>query len=108
MEFADRGAHRLSMPRNIEEGTVQYLADTLHIHQIGYRDWVAVRAPDTTEAEYFRLPPDGRTSIIEIARTAFDGNEQPMRLTVTVYPADRNQLVFDFGQVPDPDAGREM
>lgn len=107
MEFADRGAHRLSMPRNIEEGTVQYLADTLHIHQMGYRDWVAVRAPDTTEAEYFRLPPDGRTSIIEIARTAFDGNEQPMRLTVTVYPADRNQLVFDFGQVPDPDAGRE-
>ena len=31
VEFADRGAERLRGPRNIEEGTVQYLADTLHI-----------------------------------------------------------------------------
>jgi GntR family transcriptional regulator len=100
MEFADRGADKLSRPRNIEEGTVQYLADTLHIHQMGYRDWLTVRTPDTTEAEFFRLSPDGRTSIIEISRTAFDGNGQPMRLTVTVYPADRNQFIFDFGQVP--------
>jgi GntR family transcriptional regulator len=101
MEFADRGADRLARPRNIEEGTVQYLADTLRIHQMGYRDWLTVRAPDASEAEFFRLPPDGRTSIIEISRTAFDGNEQPMRLTVTVYPADRNQFIFDFGQVPE-------
>ena len=101
MDFADRGADRLGRPRNIEEGTVQYLADTLHIHQVGYRDWLTVRAPDIAEAEFFRLPPDGRTSIIEISRIAFDGNGQPMRLTVTVYPADRNQFIFNFGQVPE-------
>ena len=103
IEFADRGADRLSRPRNIEEGTVQYLAETLHIHQMGYRDWLTVRAPDITEAEFFRLPPDNRTSIIEISRIAFDGNGQPMRLTVTVYPADRNQFIFNFGQIPQPD-----
>ena len=101
MEFLDRGAMRLTRPDNIDEGTVQYLADTLGIHQMGYRDWFSVRAPDASEADFFRLPPDGRTSIIEVSRTAFDGNGQPMRLTVTVYPADRNQFIFDFGQVPE-------
>ena len=35
MEFADRGAERLRSARNISEGTVQYLADTLHIRQVG-------------------------------------------------------------------------
>src|SRR5215469_16951168 len=38
MEFADRGAERLRRARDITEGTVQYLADTLHILQAGYSD----------------------------------------------------------------------
>ncbi len=101
MEFADRGAERLRSARNISEGTVQYLADTLHIRQVGYRDWITVRAPNPAEADFFKLPPDGRTPVYEVFRTAFDGNGQPMRLTVTVYPADRNQFIFDFGEVPD-------
>jgi DNA-binding GntR family transcriptional regulator len=101
MEFADRGAERLRGARNISEGTVQYLADTLHIRQVGYRDWITVRAPNAVETEFFKLPPDGRVSIYEIFRTAFDGNEQPIRLTVTVYPADRNQFIVNVGGVPE-------
>ena len=101
MEFVERGAVRLTHPDDIEQGTVRYLAEELGIHQNGYRDWLVVRAPDANEAAFFRLPPDGRTPVIEIARTAFDGNRQPMRVTVTVYPADRNQFVFDFGQIPE-------
>lgn len=107
MDFVTRGAVRLTSPEDIPEGTVQYLADTLGIHQMGYRDWLAVRTPDGNEAEFFRLPPDGRTSIIEISRTAFDGNGQPMRLTVSVYPADRNQFLIDFGQVPEQEKDQE-
>jgi GntR family transcriptional regulator len=103
MEFADRGAERLRRSRNIDEGTVKYLADTLNIHQVGYRDWIIVRAPDSNDTEFFKLSADGRTSVVEISRTAFDGNGQPMRLTVTVYPADRNQFIFDFGEVPMPE-----
>jgi GntR family transcriptional regulator len=101
MEFLQRGADRLTQPFDIEHGTVQYLADTLRIHQTGYRDWLVVRAPNPNETDFFKLPPDGRTPVIEIARTAFDANGQPMRVTVTVYPADRNQFVFDFGQIPE-------
>ena len=102
MEFAERGAARLTHPDDIEKGTVRYLAEELGIHQNGYRDWIVVRSPDTDETEFFRLPADGRTSIIQASRTAFDGNGQPMRVTVSVYPADRNQLIFDAGQIPEP------
>jgi len=102
MEFADRGAERLRSARNIEEGTVKYLAETLHIYQKGYRDWITVRAPNATEAEFFKLPPDGRVAMYVLFRTAFDGNGQPMRLTVTVFPADRNQFIVEVGEVPEP------
>jgi GntR family transcriptional regulator len=100
VEFADRGAERLRSAGNIKEGTVQYLADTLHIRQIGYRDRIMVRAPNPSETDFFKLPPDGRVSMYEIIRTAYDGNGQPMRVTVTVYPADRNQFLLDVGDVP--------
>ena len=33
-------------------------------------------------------------------KTAFAGNEQPMRLTVTIVRADRNQFIVDVGSVP--------
>ena len=101
MEFADRGAERLRSARNIDEGTVQYLADTLHIRQVGYRDWITVKTPNPAEADFFRLPADGRVPMCEITRTAFDGNGQPMRVTVTVYPADRNQFIINVGTVPE-------
>lgn len=102
MEFADRGAERLRRAGDIEEGTVQYLADILHIKQAGYRDWITVRAPNATETDFFALPTDGRIAMYEIFRTAFDGNGQPMRLTITVCPADRNQFYVDIGNVPEP------
>ena len=102
MEFADRGAERLRSARNIDEGTVEYLARTLRIRQVGYRDMITVRAPNSTEADFFKLPPDGRVPMYEITRTAYDGNAQPMRVTVTVYPADRNQFIVNIGDVPNP------
>jgi GntR family transcriptional regulator len=107
MDFADRGAIRLRSSRNIEQGTVKYLADTLHLRQVGYRDWITVRAPNNTEADFFKLPPDGRVPMFEIFRTAFDGNGQPMRLTITVYPADRNQFIVNVGDVPEPVIAQE-
>ena len=91
-------------PADIEEGTVQYLADTLRIHQ-----WVT-----GTGSPCGRRTPTKRSSsnclrrpvpMYEISRTAYDGNGQPMRLTVTVYPADRNQFVVDVGTVPELQRG---
>lgn len=101
VEFAERGADRLRSSKNIEEGAVQYLREKLGIKQVGYRDWITVRVPNAIEADFFKVPTDGRIAMFEIFRTAFDGNGNPIRLTVTVLPADRNQFTVNVGDVPD-------
>jgi GntR family transcriptional regulator len=98
--FALRGAERLLDNEDISQGTVRYLEETLNIKQVGYRDWITVRAPDQNEVAFFGLPADGRVPVYEIFRTAFDQNGTPMRLTVTIFPADRNQFIIDVGDVP--------
>jgi GntR family transcriptional regulator len=100
MEFVLNGADRLMQAEDIKLGTVKYLAATLDLQQVGYRDWITVRAPDATEAIFFNLPQDGRIGVFEIRRTAFDQKSKPMRLTVSVFPTDRNEFVLDVGDVP--------
>jgi GntR family transcriptional regulator len=95
------GANRLLEAKNINEGTVEYLRTALGLKQAGYRDKLIVRTPDQNETRFFRLPGDGRVSVIEIRRIAFDDNDRPMRLTVSVYPADRNQFALNLGKVPE-------
>lgn len=98
--FAWQGAERLLDNDDIEQGTVKYLEDTLGIKQVGYRDWITVRAPDNDEVAFFGLPPDGRVPVYEIFRTAFDQTGKPMRVTVTIFPVDRNQFIIDVGDIP--------
>ncbi len=85
------GALRLLEARNIAEGTVEYLRGVLGLKQAGYRDKLIVRTPDQNETAFFKLPDDGRVSVIEIRRIAFDDNGGH-RCDWTVYPADRNQF----------------
>lgn len=98
--FFSQGAERLMDNDGIPEGTVRYLADTLGLRQVGYRDWITVRAPDAAEASFFTVPQDGRVGVFEIFRTGFDQTGTPMRLTVTVFPTDRNEFVVNVGDVP--------
>lgn len=105
MDFVLKGARRLIEPSEIAEGTVAYLKDTLGLKQVGYRDWITFRSPDTNELVFFALPDDGRVPVYEFFRTAFDQNGQPMRVTVSVFPADRNQFIVDVGAVPAPRLG---
>ena len=101
MSFVGRGALRLIEATNIERGTVAYLAETLKIEQAGWHDRITVRNPDETETTFFRLPDDGRVPVIETRRTAFDQHGTPVRLTISVYPADRNQFAVNVGRVPE-------
>jgi GntR family transcriptional regulator len=102
-QFALEGAERLLDDQDIEEGTVRYLQETLGLKQVGYRDWITVRAPDVNEISHFRLPPDGRVQVFEIFRTAYDQNGNPTRVTVTIFPTDRNQFIVNVGDVPPTD-----
>ena len=100
MSLVEKGATQLLFADNIEEGTVKYLAKQLRIEQAGYRDSIGVRAPDEMETAFFKLPADGRVSVFEIFRVAFDQRGDRFRLTATMYPADRNRFVINVHNVP--------
>jgi GntR family transcriptional regulator len=107
MSLVERGAGRLIQARNISEGVVAYLGAKLQLTQVGYRDTITVRAPDTNETTFFRLPADGRVAVFEVLRTAFDQDRQPFRLTISVYPSDRNQFAVNVGHVPEGDGAQQ-
>jgi len=101
MEFVTSGlAPRLLMADDIPEGTVRYLEDALGCRQVGYRDWITARGPDSSEQQFFGIGHD--CVVLELFRTGFDEGGSPMRVTVTVYPADRNQFIVNSGEVPSP------
>lgn len=92
-------APRLLQSDDIAEGTVNYLRDC-GIEQAGYRDSIEVRKPNGREADFFGIPSDGRIEIMEIYRVGFDQHHNRVRLTITVYRADRNRFVINVGDVP--------
>jgi GntR family transcriptional regulator len=100
MRFVEAGAVRLIQAADIKEGVVVYLATELGIKQVGYSDKILVRSPDPNETAFFKLPDDGRVAVVEVLRTGFDENGDPLRFTTTVFPADRNQFVFNVGTTP--------
>jgi len=100
MRFVEQGAIHLIQATDISQGTVTYLREKLGVDQVGWRDIIVVRAPNEVEANFFKLPDDGRVSVIETRRTTFDSHGSPVRLTISVYPADRNQFAVNVGQVP--------
>jgi GntR family transcriptional regulator len=72
----------------------------LGLKQVGYRDWITARAPHETEQKFFAISHD--STVFALSRTGFDQNGNPMRVTVTIYPADRNQFIVNSGTVPSP------
>lgn len=100
MEFVTRGAERLVDAVDIEEGVLKYLEDKLRLKQAGYQDRISVRPPDQDESIFFELPENASVSLIELSRTAYAVGGEPIRFTVTVYPADRNMLFYNIGNVP--------
>lgn len=99
MDFVTKGATRLLMAEDIDGGAVRYLADTMGIKQVGYTDWITARGPNKNEQSFFGLAYDA--TVFEIFRTGFDQTGTPLRVTVTVWPADSNQFIVNVGKVPD-------
>ena len=78
---------------------VKYL-ETLGIKQIGWRDTIVARPTTPDERAFFGLSEKVQVAIFEFRRTGYDENGTPIRFTVTVYPADRNQFQMEAGRVP--------
>lgn len=95
MEFITKGATKLLMALDIEEGSVAYLANEIGIRQTGYRDWITGRLATDDEQSFFGI---GHNSAVFVdSRVAFDQNNTPIRLTVTIFPVDRNHLIVNVG-----------
>lgn len=95
MDFITKGATKLLMATDIEEGSVQYVANEIGIRQTGYRDWITGRLATEEEQVFFGI---GHNAAVFVdSRVAFDQNNTPMRLTVTIFPVDRNQLIVNVG-----------
>jgi GntR family transcriptional regulator len=97
-----RRAPQLLDSGDVKEGTIAYMAKR-GIRQVGYRDAIEWRAPTEEETGYFDLPADGHVQVVEVCRIAFDQDKKRVRLTITVYRADRNRFVFNVGEVPISD-----
>jgi GntR family transcriptional regulator len=102
MKYLEQGAVDLRLKRDIEDGVIAYLREKLGIKQVGLRDQIVVRPPNDDEAKFFRLPDNGTAPVVVIFRTGYaeaPENPVPFRVTITVYPADRNQFVINSGKV---------
>ncbi|HEX4830595.1 MAG TPA: GntR family transcriptional regulator [Trebonia sp.] len=98
-EFATK-APRLIKAEDVPEGFVRYLEEVMGIKQTSYRDWITARAADDNEQRFFGIPHD--STVFEVFRSTFDQNGNAMRVTVTVFPADRNQFIYNVGDPPGP------
>jgi GntR family transcriptional regulator len=99
LDWVHRGAEGLLEPEDINEGAVEHLAKTIRLRQVGYRDLISARLPDEKEQELFNLTHNH--TVIEVYRTSFAEDMTPIRVTITVFPSDRNQIVYDAGTVPE-------
>src|SRR6202042_765130 len=88
MDFITKGATELLMAKDIDGGAVKYLADEIGIRQSGYRDWITGRLADDEEQAFFGIGHNA--AVFSASRVAFDQDNKPMRLTVTIFPVDRN------------------
>jgi GntR family transcriptional regulator len=97
MKWVQKGADGLLAPDTIPEGAVKLL-ESAGLTQVGYRDLLSARLPDEEEQTLFDLTHND--TVIEVYRTSYTQDETPIRVTVTVFPSDRNKVAYDIGGVP--------
>lgn len=95
MEFVNRGALQLIENMNLDQGAAAYLKKAIGITQASWSDVITARAAETAEITFFGLPATRQVPVIEIQRIAYDETGNPMRLIITVFPADRNNLRYE-------------
>ena len=103
MDFIKKGANELLMAKDIDGGAVRYLADEIGVKQTGYRDWITGRLATEDEQAFFKISHNA--AVFVASRVAYDQDNTPMRLTVTIFPVDRNQLIVNVGPNVPPLTG---
>ncbi len=100
MVLVERGASQLIQADLIHPGAVVYIEDRLGVKRAGRRDRLVVRASDRRETDFFGLHDDGRIAVIELIQTVHDESGAPFVVSITTFPADRNEFVMTSGAAP--------
>jgi GntR family transcriptional regulator len=105
MELVTRGATRLLLAADdLPEGSLVYLSQSLAVVARTWRAKMLARSPDDNEARLFGLSGREGVAIVEIRHIYYaeDTHEPglPFCVTVSAYPADRNQFTLSAGEVP--------
>jgi GntR family transcriptional regulator len=107
MAFVHQGATGLLEVKDIAEGVRRYLDSALGIKEVGSHDTMRVRAPSSGEATAFKIPDDGRVAVFETRQIGVDVDHKPLRVTISIYPADRNQFSMETGALAERSQLRE-
>jgi GntR family transcriptional regulator len=99
LKWVTLGADGLLEPEVIHHGAAKYLETAIGLRLVGYRDLILARLPNDKEKTLFNLTH--HDTVIGVYRTSFAEDETPIRVSATVFPADRNQIRYDVGTVPD-------
>lgn len=102
MDVAEQAG--LNTSGDIAEGTVRAMARVGHI-EIGYIDEVTSRVPTAVETQ--TLDVSAGTPVLVYTRTAWT-DSRPVRLTQTVYPADRNRIIYELGDLRGHDEQNDV
>jgi GntR family transcriptional regulator len=100
------GAPELLTARDIGAGTMDYIERTTGVMETGRRDRIRQCRASAEEALFFGLPPDAHVPVTTIVRTGYRSSgpgQVPLRVTTTVYLADRIQFIVDSGFAPGGD-----
>jgi GntR family transcriptional regulator len=93
MDVAEKAG--LAKPHDLPQGTIRAMADVGHV-EIGHVDELTARMPTPEEARTLALASG--VPVMVYVRTAWT-NERPVRVTRTIFPADRNRVVYELGEL---------
>jgi GntR family transcriptional regulator len=93
MDVAEQAG--LAVPHNLSPGTVRAMANVGHV-EIGHVDELTARMPAPDEIRTLDLAPG--VPVLVYVRTAWT-DSRPVRVTRTIFPADRNRIVYELGDL---------
>lgn len=79
-------------PADVPQGTIALMRDMGYV-QTRYRDDLETRMPTPEEADRLSIPPG--VPVLVQYRTGYT-TERPVKLTITIWPGDRTNLVYEF------------
>lgn len=97
------GAPALLVASDIRTGAIAYIEQAAGVVETGRRDLITHRRASADEALFFGLPDDAHVPVAAVIRTGYrarGAGQVPLRVSMTVYLADRVQFAVDSGIVP--------